>query len=62
MLDIRDAMNQAAELFRVELGSNLAGIYVHGSVAMGCFNPEKSDLDLLVVVYKKLSRDVQDNF
>ena len=23
---------------------NLAGIYLHGSLAMGCFNPNKSDL------------------
>ena len=29
---------------------NLTGIYLHGSAVMGCFNPEKSDLDLIVVV------------
>jgi len=29
---------------------NLIGIYLHGSIAMGCFNPMKSDLDILVVV------------
>lgn len=32
------------------LGDELTGIYLHGSAVMGCFNPEKSDLDLLVVV------------
>lgn len=32
------------------LGENLAGVYLHGSMAMGCFNPRKSDLDLLTVV------------
>ncbi len=31
------------------IGSNLVGIYLHGSLAMGCFNPARSDLDLLVV-------------
>src|SRR3990172_5919924 len=31
------------------LGTNLAGIYLHGSLAMGCFNPKRSDVDLLVV-------------
>jgi hypothetical protein len=25
------------------------GIYLHGSLAMGCFNPARSDLDLLVI-------------
>lgn len=29
---------------------NLVGVYLHGSMAMGCFNPMKSDLDILVVV------------
>ncbi len=30
-------------------GSNLVGVYVHGSVAFGCFCWENSDIDLLVV-------------
>lgn len=32
------------------LGENLVGVYLHGSAVMGCFNPQKSDIDLLVVV------------
>ncbi len=32
------------------LGGQLTGIYLHGSAAMGCFRPEKSDLDFLVTV------------
>lgn len=28
----------------------LTGVYLHGSMAMGCFRPEISDIDLLVVV------------
>lgn len=31
------------------LDTNLSGIYLHGSLAMGCFNPDCSDLDLLAV-------------
>jgi streptomycin 3"-adenylyltransferase len=31
------------------LATQLVGIYLHGSLAMGCFNPNHSDLDLLVV-------------
>lgn len=30
--------------------SELTGIYLHGSMAMQCFNPEKSDIDLIFVV------------
>ena len=32
------------------LKENLVGIYLHGSAVMGCFNPNKSDIDLIVVV------------
>jgi len=32
------------------LQEQLIGIYLHGSLAMGCFNPERSDLDTLVIV------------
>ncbi len=32
------------------LSDNLTGIYLHGSMAMGCFHPKKSDIDLLVIV------------
>lgn len=28
----------------------LTGVYLYGSMAMNCFNPEKSDIDLLAVI------------
>jgi streptomycin 3"-adenylyltransferase len=31
------------------LADQLVGVYLHGSLAMGCFNPSRSDLDLLMV-------------
>ena len=37
------------------LEDRLTGIYLHGSAAMGCYHPEKSDLDLLVVVNGQLT-------
>lgn len=33
----------------------LTGVYLHGSMAMGCFNPEKSDIDLIVVIEGEIS-------
>ena len=47
---------------RETLGYNLTGIYLHGSAVMGCFNPEKSDLDLLVVVKEEISDDAKRQF
>lgn len=31
------------------LSTNLTGIYLHGSLALGCFNWDKSDIDFIVV-------------
>jgi len=31
------------------LGNDLVGVYLHGSLAMGCFNLDRSDIDLLAV-------------
>ncbi len=41
---------------------NLTGIYLHGSAVMGCFNPEKSDLDLIVVVNEPMTDGTKRSF
>ena len=55
----RQGWESAAALFaedaREAFGGNLAGVYLHGSAAMGCWNPAKSDLDLIVVAERTLS-------
>lgn len=38
------------------LGENLIGIYLHGSLAFGCFHPLKSDIDVLAVVERPLTQ------
>jgi predicted nucleotidyltransferase len=42
--------------FRDLLGDNLTGVYLHGSLAMGCFNPDLSDIDLLIRVREPLDQ------
>jgi predicted nucleotidyltransferase len=39
---------------RASLGDNLVGIYAHGSLATGCFNPRWSDIDLIGVTREPL--------
>ena len=41
------------------LGNELIAVYLHGSLAMGCFNPVRSDIDLLVVTQDWLSVEVK---
>lgn len=38
------------------LKQNLIGIYIHGSLAMGCFNPLKSDIDILIVISETMKQ------
>lgn len=50
-------LQRIAHMFNGVMKENVVGIYLHGSLAMGCFNPEKSDIDLLVVAKNKLTVD-----
>ena len=45
--------------FRRILCENLIGMYVHGSIAFGCFTWEHSDVDFLVVVRRPLTHGQQ---
>jgi len=47
------------EQLRDLMGTALAGVYLHGSLAYGCFNPETSDLDVLVLAARPLLRDTK---
>ncbi len=51
----RDLAGKFVEKAYTVLGESLIGIYLHGSMAMGCFNPNKSDIDLIVVVNGDIS-------
>ncbi len=41
-----EIVDQSRQIF----GEELIGIYLHGSMAMGCFNANKSDIDLMIVI------------
>ncbi|MGN7470776.1 aminoglycoside adenylyltransferase domain-containing protein [Brevibacillus sp. SAFN-007a] len=58
-MDIESYLQKIVATFRMAMKDNLVGIYLHGSLAMGCFNPNNSDIDLLIVAKNKLSIDEQ---
>ena len=41
--------------------ANLVGVYLHGSLALGCFNPDRSDIDLLVITHRPLDLETELN-
>lgn len=54
-------LHKVTDLLKNELSESLLGIYLHGSMAMGCFNPLHSDVDLLVLVKDQNSKDTYKN-
>lgn len=56
---IDDLINDFVAQSKKILQDNLVGIYLHGSLVMGCFNPQKSDIDLIIVVEQPLSDSVK---
>ena len=55
---INSFVKQSIEILR----DNLVGIYLHGSAAMGCYNPAKSDIDLIVVVKDSIPDGVKRTY
>lgn len=51
-------IDEFCDISKSIIGNDLTGIYLHGSLAMRCFNPEKSDIDLIVVIEEDIT-DVQ---
>lgn len=50
--DILDRMVESSkEIFK----EALTGVYLHGSLAMGCFNPKKSDIDLIIMIEQDIT-------
>ena len=52
---VRDQIGRFLLALREILKDNLIGVYLHGSLAMGCFNPRRSDVDLLAVTKQGMS-------
>src|SRR6185436_19337601 len=48
--DLRAFIEGVVTSFRRALDENLVGVYLHGSLAAGCFRRAKSDLVLLIVI------------
>jgi predicted nucleotidyltransferase len=59
MEEFKDFLESFVSRNRAILGENLVGVYLHGSYVMDCFNPKKSDLDLLIVVEDVIPDDIK---
>ncbi len=60
--EMTELLNKFVNKSKEILKDNLCGVYLHGSSVMGCFNPVKSDVDLIVIIYDKMSDDDKCEF
>ncbi|WP_320956681.1 aminoglycoside adenylyltransferase domain-containing protein [Enterocloster asparagiformis] len=57
-LQIQKVLEQIKATCMDIFSTNLVGIYIHGSLAFGCFNWDKSDIDFIIVT--RLSPTLQE--
>lgn len=57
---MNDQVDRIVTALRDALGADLVGVYLHGSLVLGCFNPRRSDLDLVVVTERRLDAEQRD--
>lgn len=55
---VKDCLADLSNQVQAILKQNLAGIYIHGAIAMQCFKPSNSDIDILIVIEDKLPLDL----
>lgn len=58
--DIRQFIEKLIDRLSGVLGTQLVGVYLHGSLAMGSYYRSKSDMDLIVVVAHPLENTVAE--
>lgn len=56
-MEIQGYLDDITKVFTDEMKDNLVGVYLHGSLAMKCFNPDTSDVDMLVVCKSKMTNE-----
>lgn len=59
MRRITHLLDSLKSLYADALTQNLVGLYVHGSLAFGCFEWTRSDVDFIAVVKRPLSTDTK---
>ena len=62
MKELEEILTSFVSQSKEILKENLVGIYLHGSAVMGCFNPDKSDIDLIIVVNEPMTDSVKRNY
>ena len=55
MMKLENILNELTSNAQSIFKESLVGVYLHGSAVMDCFNPAKSDIDLIIVVINQIN-------
>jgi predicted nucleotidyltransferase len=55
--EVQSYLDQVVTTLTIYLGADLIGVYLHGSLAMGSFDPGRSDIDILAVCAEPLHHE-----
>lgn len=62
MMKLENILNELTSNAQSIFKGSLVGVYLHGSAVMNCFNPAKSDIDLIIVVTDEISVSMKRAF
>lgn len=57
--EVKDFVEQLQKHIVCILKNNFVGFYIHGSLAMGGFNPSRSDIDIIIITKNSISVKVK---
>lgn len=52
---VSSQIDAVVNIWKKHLGVRLEGVYLHGSIPLGAFNPDSGDIDMLIVVNEPLT-------
>ncbi len=58
--DVRAQLDELVSGIAEVLGDDLVGVYLHGSLALGCFNPQQSDVDVIVLLARRTTEEERE--
>lgn len=61
-IKVQTILEQIRTLSIQTFEENLIGVYIHGSLALGCFNWDNSDIDFIVVLKNKPTQEQKEEY
>jgi predicted nucleotidyltransferase len=52
---VREQLSHLTSGLESIFAADLLGVYLHGSLVLGCFNPERSDVDVIAVTHRPVT-------